>query len=64
MAEQLLEYGTVVALRKDPNWCLVTDGYYTVNAYIPNGITIMVGKSYMVHKRGTTYFVGQEIQSR
>lgn len=64
MADQLVEYGTVVALSKNPDWCTLTDGYFSVTVYISSGMTVQVGKTYMVHKRGTTYFLGQEIQGR
>ncbi len=62
MADQLLEYGVLIAISKNPDWCTITDGYFSVSAYIPSGVTVQLGKSYMVHKRGTTYYVGQEIQ--
>jgi len=61
---QLVSYGTVVALKKNPDFCILTDGYFTVEVYIPGDTPVQIGKSYQVYKQGETYFLGQEITAR
>jgi hypothetical protein len=61
---QLVNYGTVVSLKKNPDFCVLTDGYYTVDVYIPGNTAVQIGKAYQIYKQGDTYFLGQEIVSR
>jgi hypothetical protein len=61
---QLIDHGTVVSLKKNPDFCIVTDGYFAVEVYIPGGTTVQVGSSYQIYKQQNTYFLGQEIISR
>jgi len=61
---QLIDHGVVVALKKNPDFCIMTDGYFAVDVYIPGDTTVQVGSSYQVYKQQNTYFLGQEIKSR
>lgn len=61
---QLVSYGTVIAFKKNPDFCVLTDGYYTIDVYIPGNTTVKIGSSYQVFKQNDTYMLGQEITSR
>jgi hypothetical protein len=62
MAEQLVTMG--VAREYVPgttSFIIISDGLYQVHAYIPKGVTVVIGRAYTVHKQGNTYFVGVEV---
>lgn len=64
MPEQLVDYGTVIGF--DPNnraFAVITDGYYTIKAFVPKGTTVQVGSSYRVYKAGSNYHIGAEVQT-
>lgn len=62
MSDTLMNYGYVIGFNdKDKSFCYITDGFFTVEAYISSKVPVQVGKAYTVYKKGTTYFVGTEV---
>ena len=59
MAEQLVDYGTCIGL--EGNFAVISDGYFSVRAYLNASQTVQIGKSYHVYKKGCTYYVGSEV---
>jgi hypothetical protein len=59
---QVVTRGTVIAVKPNMSFCTVNDGYFTVDAYIPGGVTIKLGSTYQLYKQNNTYFIGQEIK--
>lgn len=62
MPEPLITHGMVYGLDKNPSFCTITDGYFTIKAFLPSGVTVQVGSTYQVYKQGSTYYVGQELK--
>lgn len=59
---QLLEYGFVVGFNSfDPSICIITDGFFTIEAYIGKGRKVQMGRAYMVTKLSSSYHVGAEV---
>ena len=61
MAEQLVTRGT--ALQFNPynrGIVQICDGYYTIDAVVPQGAQVRVGQVYLVYKVGNTYYVGAQ----
>lgn len=65
MSGPLIPYGVVIGFDEgNRDFALVSDGYFTVPAYIPfQTPEVQVGKSYSLYKQGATYYIGQEIQT-
>jgi hypothetical protein len=62
MSEQLINYGFVIGFNAlDKSFCYISDGYFTIEAYVSSKTPVQVGKGYTVYKKGTTYFVGTEV---
>ena len=62
--EALMSYGPCIGF--DPNnsnFAIISDGYFTVRAYINAGQQAQMGKSYHVYKKGTTYYIGTEVST-
>jgi len=59
---QLIHYGYVIGFNdKNTDFCVITDGFFTIDAYVSSKTPVQVGKAYTVYKKGTTYFVGTEV---
>ncbi len=63
--ENLVQFGRVVGFdRANPDFCRITNGVFTITAYIPfKNPVVAIGKSYTVYKSGNTYMVGTEVQT-
>lgn len=63
MPEQLMQYGLVIGYAdQNPSCVEVTDGYNTVIAVVGRNQDVRIGRTYLLSKRGATYFIGQEVQ--
>jgi hypothetical protein len=62
MAEQLVDYGVCIGFEPtNGNFAIISDGYFTIRAFINTTQQVQIGKSYHVYKKGTTYYVGTEV---
>lgn len=62
MAEQLVEYGPCMGFDdNNANFAIISNGYFSVRAFINTTQQVQIGKSYHVYKKGCTYFVGAEV---
>jgi hypothetical protein len=62
MAEQLVDYGVCIGFEPtNTNFAIISDGYFTIRAYLNTGQQVQVGKSYHVYKKGCTYYIGSEV---
>ena len=62
--ENLLSSGVVIGFDgENSSFALVSDGFFTARAYINRARTVLVGKTYLVYKVNSTYFLGAEMVS-
>jgi hypothetical protein len=62
MAEQLIDYGVCMGFEPtNQGFAIITNGYFTIRAYVNVGQQAQKGVSYHVYKKGTTYYVGSEV---
>ena len=45
----------------NPSFAIITNGYFTIRAFMNNGMQVQKGQSYHVYKKGTTYYIGSEV---
>ena len=58
---QLIHHGTVIGkVAGNTDFCIVSDGNFTVHAYDPKG-SVKVGDKVQVYKQNTTYYIGGKI---
>jgi hypothetical protein len=58
---QLVHHGTVIGkVAGNTDFCIVSDGNYTVHAYDAQGTT-NVGDKVQIFKQNSTYYVGAKI---
>lgn len=61
---QLMDYGTVIGFdESNSNFAIVSDGFFQVKAFVPNQHDVQAFKTYLVYKRGATYYLGAEVSS-
>jgi hypothetical protein len=61
---QLIDYGTVIGFDEhNPNFAIISDGFFQVKAFVPNQHDVQAFKSYLVYKRGNTYYLGAEVST-
>lgn len=62
--ENIMSSGVVVGFDADnSSFAVVTDGIFKIRAYINKNKSVCVGKSYLVYKVESVYFLGAELQS-
>jgi len=62
MAEQIMDYGVAIGFDAyNPTFALISDGYFTIRVYISNGVNLQIGKAYQVYKKGSLYYIGNEV---
>jgi hypothetical protein len=62
MAEQLIDYGVCMGFEPtNQSFAIITNGYFTIRAFMNNGMQVQNGQSYHVYKKGTTYYIGAEV---
>jgi hypothetical protein len=60
--EQLVDYGVCIGFDDtNSNFVVISDGYFTVRAYVNTRQQVQIGKSYHVYKKGCTYYLGTEV---
>ena len=47
----------------NPSFAIISNGYFTVRAFMTVGQQAQKGVSYHVYKKGTTYYIGAEVQT-
>jgi hypothetical protein len=62
--ENLLSSGVVTGFDgSNTSFAIVSDGIFECRAYINKHKNVVVGKSYLVYKVNSIYFLGAELQS-
>lgn len=64
MSEQLIDYGVCMGFEPtNPAFAIITNGYFTIRAFMNTGQQAQKGASYHVYKKGNTYYIGAEVQT-